>query len=374
MMPGKHSPKDPAPDSVPVGRYYELEIIPGLAPFAQSELEGTLGGRVRLLTGAREDRVRFHYTGDARRLLRLQRAVAVHHVYRFDIPRPKALLGHQNLHVLLGLIQEVRNLRPEDHFETFYISAAGSGSSVFARLKSELAVHTGLTYTDDVGDLLMAVRRPQRLPGSRGREPGWEVAVRLSSRPLSARTWRVCDMPGALNATVASTMMSMAGPAPDPRVLNLACGSGTLLIERLTLGPAAAVVGCDLDPHALSCATENLIASGHAPRVTLVRCDAGRVPFPDRWATTVCVDLPFGMLVGSHESNERLYPRLMAEAARVVATGGEMVAITQEVRLFERVVAVQAGQWESLQVVRLKLPADTRSGYIRPRIFRLRRR
>jgi tRNA (guanine6-N2)-methyltransferase len=198
--------------------------------------------------------------------------------------------------------------------------------------------------------------------------------VRLSSRPLSARTWRVCDMPGALNATVASTMMSMGGAALDDRVLNLACGSGTLLIERLALGPAAAAVGCDLDPQALSCATENLVGSGHAPRATLVRCDAGRVPFPDRWATTVCVDLPFGMLVGSHERNERLYPRLMAEAARVLKTGGELVAITQEVRLFERVLEAQAGQWESLQVVRLNLPADTRSGYIRPRIFRLRRR
>jgi tRNA (guanine6-N2)-methyltransferase len=168
--------------------------------------------------------------------------------------------------------------------------------------------------------------------------------------------------------------MSLVSPAPEDRVLNLACGSGTLLIERLALGPAAAAAGCDVDPEALSCATGNLLASGHAPHVTLVRCDAGRVPFPDRWATTVCVDLPFGMLVGSHARNERLYPRLMAEAARVIETGGELVAITQEVRLFERVVEAQAGQWESLQVVRLKLPADTRSGYIRPRIYLLRRR
>jgi tRNA (guanine6-N2)-methyltransferase len=355
--------------------YYELEVIPGLAEFAQAELQERLSGKVRLLPSAREDRVRFHYDGDPHALHQLRRSVAVHRVRHFAISRPKALLGHQNLETLMGLINGVLALNAPGSFQTFRISAAGSGSSVFARIKAGIATRTGLQPTEEAGDLLLAVRRPQRLsPALADAESGWEVAVRLAPRPLAARRWRVCDMPGALNGTVASTMVSLTRPSPQDRVVNLACGSGTLLVERLALGPLCGAVGCDLDARVLACAQENLSASGHADAVVLVRCDAGRVPLPDRWATTACADLPFGMLVGSHQTNEQLYPRLLAEAGRLVRGGGTMVAITQEVRLFERVVVAQGDQWAVARVVPLKVPASTRSGYIRPRLYLLQRR
>jgi len=334
-----------------------------LAAYAQAELDEHTGGQARLLPVEREDRAPFLWSGDPRRLLQLRRAVAVHQVQRFDIPRPKALLGHQNFQLLIQAIDQILALHPPGSFHTFYLSAAGSDSAVFSRLKAEIQAHTGLTCMEEIGDLLLAVRRATS---------GWEVVVRLSPRPLSARAWRVCDMPGALNAAIASTMMSLTRPAPADRLVNLACGSGTLLIERLALGPARAAVGCDVDAQALICARANLEAAGSAA-VQLVRCDAGRVPLPDGWATTACADLPFGMLLGSHETNERLYPRVLSEAARLVRPDGWLVAITQEVRLFERVAAAQANRWVVTQVVSLKLPASTRAGYIRPRIYWLRR-
>src|SRR5207302_4929243 len=98
---------------------------------------------------------------------------------------------------------------------------------------------------------------------------GWETLVRLSPRPLSARPWRVCNLPGALDATAASAIARLAGPRPDERYLNLASGSGTLLIERLALGPAGPAVGVELDPRALDCARRNLDASGYISGVTV---------------------------------------------------------------------------------------------------------
>jgi 23S rRNA G2445 N2-methylase RlmL len=156
--------------------------------------------------------------------------------------------------------------------------------------------------------------------------------------------------------------------------VNLACGSGTLLIERLALGPARRAIGCDLDARALACARENLAASGLADAVSLALCDAGRAPLPSGCATTVCVDLPFGMLLGSHQANEQLYPRLLAEAGRLAAARGMLAAITQEGRLFERVAAAQEDCWSLLRTVPIKLPANTRDGYSRPRIYVLQRR
>jgi ubiquinone/menaquinone biosynthesis C-methylase UbiE len=352
--------------------YYELEVIPGLAEFALAELQELAGSRMQPLPSAREDRVRFHYAGRPGQLLQLRRSVAVYRVMHLTIPRPKALLGHQNFERLISLIHESLALHRSGSFETFYISAAGSSSSVFGRIKAELQARTGLRPTDDVGDLILAVRRPQRLPTS-NTEGGWEIAVRLSPRPLSARPWRVCDMPGALHATVASTMMGLVHPSPGDRLVNLACGSATLLIERLALGPADSAVGCDVDAEALTCARENLDASGNGSAVTLVRADGGQVPLPTGWATVVCADLPFGMLVGSHQSNEVLYPRLLGEAGRFTRVGGKLVTITQEVRLFERVAAAQAAQWIVMRVIPIKLPANTRAGYIYPRIYLLQR-
>ncbi len=365
----------PAPAVAQPTSYYELEVIPGLAEFAQAELQEHTDNRVRLLPSGRKDRVPFQFSGHPKGLLHLRRAVAVYRVKWFDIPRPKALLGHQNFEWLIRMIDGALALHSPGNFKTFHISAAGSDSAVFARIRAEIQTRTGLGYTQEVGDLLLAVRRPQRLPSAtREKEIGWEVAVRLSPRPLSARCWRVCDMPGALNGTVASVMMSLTDPEHGDRVVNLACGSGTLLIERLALESVRAALVCDLNADALTCARENLVASGYAAPVTLLRCDAGRVPLPTGWATTVCADLPFGMLVGSHQSNETLYPRLLAEAGRLTLVGGRLVAITQEVRLFERTVAAQKKQWALARVVPIKLPANTRAGYIQPRIYLLRRR
>ncbi len=354
--------------------YYELEVIPGLAPFAQAELKERCGDDVHRLPNERPDRVRFQFDGPPAMLLPLRRSVAVHRVRHLNIPRPKALLGHQYFELLVELLQIPLGLYPGPSFQTFNVSAAGSGSSVFTRIKTNIERRLGLTWDEETGDLAIAVRRPQRLSAAtRKGSRGWEVAVRLSPRPLATRPWRVCDMPGALNGTVASTMMSLAQPAAQDCVVNLACGSGTLLIERLALGQVRRAIGCDIDPQALNCARQNLAASGRCDTVSLIRCDAGRVPLPNACTSTVCADLPFGMLVGSHEGNETLYPRLVSEAGRLVAGGGWLVVITQEVRLFERVIAAQAKFWKVAQVIPIKLPANTRSGYIRPRIYVCRR-
>ena len=43
---------------------------------------------------------------------------------------------------------------------------------------------------------------------------GWEVLVRLTPRPLTARPWRVCNWPGALNAVVAGIGSFVKSPNP----------------------------------------------------------------------------------------------------------------------------------------------------------------
>ena len=304
---GRRAPAAPPP-------HYEAETIFGLEGPAEEELRSRLGKSARLLGRPAAGRVAFAYVGPDASLDTLRSVVAVHRVEAFPVPRPKALLGHEHLTRMVATLHGVMARQPRGAFRTFRVSAAGADSPVFERLKEEIARQTGLSPGEHEADLALAVR-----PTPEGE--GWQVLVRRTPRPLSARAWRVCNMPGALDATVAHVMVTLAGPRAEERFLNVACGSGTLLVERLALGPARAALGVDIAPRALACARENLAAAGSLDAVRLLRAGAGRLPLADASWDTMVADLPWALLVGTRRENEALYPALLAEAARVAAPG-----------------------------------------------------
>jgi tRNA (guanine6-N2)-methyltransferase len=344
---------------------FEAEVIPGLEALAAAELRQRLRRRVHLLPQRREGLLPFGYNGDPAALLDLRTVLAISTCDHYDIPRPKALLGQSAFDRLLATLTTIRALHPGDAFTTQRISAAGADSSVLRRLREELSQQTGLEDVSDEGDLLLRLRRP--LDGS----AGWDVLVRLSPRPLSARAWRVCNLAGALNASVAAAMAQLTQPHADDAVINLCCGSATLLIERLALQPARIALGCDHDAAALACAQENIVAAGY-DSIALEAWDAGALPTPDAWADAVLADLPFGQLVGSHATNVVLYPRILREATRITIGGGRCVALTQDIRLWQRLVADAAADWIVEAELPIKVPSS--GGYTHPRIFVLRRR
>lgn len=351
--------------TAPAPQAYEIEVIPGLEAIVSAELRVRLGRNIAIGPIRKEGLIPIEYSGERTALLQLRTALAVYEQRYFDVPRPKALLGQSAFDTILHLIDGVRALHPRGAFTTLRVSAAGQDSSVLLRLREELAQRTGLEDVADEGDLLLRLRRP--LDGA----DGWDLLIRLSPRPLSARSWRVCNLPGALNASIARAMVDLTLPDPDDAVLNLGAGSGTLLIERLQAAPARIAIGCDVDDETRTCARENLAAAGIRD-ARIEAWDAGSLPTPDAWADTILADLPFGQLVGSHETNTILYPRILREAARVTISGGLFVAITQDIRLWERLVADAAADWTLVTILPIKLPFG--GGYLRPRIYLLRRK
>jgi ubiquinone/menaquinone biosynthesis C-methylase UbiE len=349
----------------------EADVLAGLERFAYAEINERLGRRARLDSAARPDSLRFSYAGNLADLRALRSVIAVYRVLSFGVPRPKALLGNQQLAELVEAIESVRDLAPPGAFATFRLSAAGEDSAVLNRLKGELAQRLGLAVAADEGDLLLRLRRAGRSLGqsqhSAQAGQGWEVLIRITPRPLATRSWRVCNLPGSLNATLAYAMIDLTDPAPDDLVLNIACGSGTLLIERLMSSHAKQAIGCDTDQAALECAQANLRAAGRERGVQLEQWDAGAMPLPDSSVSVICADLPFGQLVGSHHENEQLYPRIFAEAARVARPGARMVLLSHEIRLLERVAGRFAREWQPREVLRV------RSGGMTPQVMLFRR-
>jgi tRNA (guanine6-N2)-methyltransferase len=342
--------------------YYEAHLVSGLEELSLQEMRTGLGSSFHplILPQPHSGVLRFHYPGDPRRLLQLKTILAVFSVQLFPVPRPKALLGHQNYQKLVEQLNTARALHPKRTFQTFYLAAAGSDSNLMVRLKHELAKTVGLKVSDDEGDLLLRLRRP------RDSREGWEAVVRLSPRPLSVRSWRVCDHAGGLNASIAHAMITFTKPASGQVFLNPGCGSGTLLIERLSAGPAQLALGFDIDPTALACARENIQASPLRASIQVYPWDAAALPLPNQSVDAITSDLPFGHDVGSHAENESLYPQLLQEAARVAKPGAPFVLITHEVRLIARLLE-RSQDWNVEQVLPITIAG------LHPRIYVLRR-
>ena len=361
-MPRRSPQKPTAP---PTDRRYEVELITGLERFVDDELGKKFGRRAyRLMGYPKEGRMSFRYSGPAKRLMDLRTAVAVHLVERFDVPRPKALLGQQNFTRLIGAIRAVIDLHPPETFNTFRVSAAGSESTTMRRLRSEIAAAIHLDEQTDDAHLLLSLR-----PSTSG--AGWEVLVRLTPMPLSARPWRVCNRPDALNATVAHAMITLPGYSDRDRFLNLGCGSGTLLIERMAAGQATSVAGFDIDPEAIACTERNLNAAGTRQAVDLTLGDIHSPPFPEDSFDTAVADLPFGMLANTDVDLDRLYESALRETARMVVKDGAFTVITARRRLFEDTLAQHTDQWRRTAEVPLRV--SFHRGYIAPSVYLLRR-
>ncbi len=172
---------------------YEAEVIEGLEFIAQVEIARLYGTQV---VNQHKGAILFDFGSRFTPLLNLRTVTAVWLLLTFDVPRPKALLGHQHFTRLNAAVVDVLKQQPPHSFTTLSIDAAGSESSVMRRVCAELAQSVNLTPSDDRGDMVIRLRRAR--DGN-----GWDALIRISPRPLATREWRVCNYEGALNATIA---------------------------------------------------------------------------------------------------------------------------------------------------------------------------
>ncbi|MCU0476015.1 MAG: methyltransferase domain-containing protein [Anaerolineae bacterium] len=315
----------------PLFPFFEAEVLPGLERLALDDIRARVGqANTQATVGA--GAVVFTYAGPLQRLQTLRVATAVYGSLTFNVPRPKALLGHEHFTRILATCKQVLQPDPTG-FQSVGLDAAGSETTVMQRIVLDLARDLQLEAADDRGDLNLRIRRPRS-------GVGWEVLFRLTPRPLATRAWRVVNYKGALFAPIAHAMNQLAQPTPDDHVLNLCVGSGTLLIERVALLRAGRLVGCDSSDEALSAARQNLAAA--AVEAELLPDDVQNLSLPPATFDVILADLPFGNLVGSHADNLTLYPAVLKSAERVARPAARMVLITHEKRLLARALSEQS--------------------------------
>ncbi len=321
----------------------ELDVASGLETTAKQEMFEVIGKNHLKDVEVKKGAIQCRFYGELNDLTQLRTVEAAYILRSYDIPRPKALLGDQNFRQLMIDIQTIFESTGRKRFKSLYVNAAGSNSSVMQRIKFELATANGLSEADDAGDLLLRIRKS---------ETGWEVLTRITPRPLATRSWRVCDYEGALNAPLAHAMCRIANPDSQDVVINLMCGSGTLMTEFLLLYPSNSVYGIDNSVKALQCALRNLEAAQGQYEFTLIHSDVLSLPFPAQFASVLLADFPFGNLVGSHLENVDMYPKILREAARISRPDARFVLITHEVNLILSVLQEQTS-WELRKQIRV---------------------
>ena len=333
---------------------YEAEVIPGIEPIAIHELRSLAGAAVQSVRQTRPGFIRFRLEGAPEKLALLRSVVAVYHIHGFAIPRPKALLGHQHFTRLIDILQDVI-ARWKDDKLSLGIGAAGSESSVLLRLKRELATALGVAPAEvGKGDLYIRLAR-------RRDKKGWEILVRTTARPLSKRGWRAANMPGALNATVAYAMTQFNPTEHPATVVNLCSGTSTILIEQALSRPADLLLAIDHADRMIEAAARNTAASQTAARIHHIKAEASQTPLPPNSADRIYADLPFGHHVGSHEANQRLYPRILDEAARLAKSDANLTLLTHDIHLLRR--CLHRSPWKIKSETRINL------GGLHPRIF-----
>lgn len=346
---------NPKPAPAPI---FEAEVISGLESFAIQELRDAYGRKVDQVKTPRAGFIRFRFRGQNKELRQLRSVIAVYQAHHFPIPRPKAFLGHQHFARLTKILADASQSFAHPP-RSLGIAAAGSNSAVMRRLLQELLTTMKLARAaDGKGELFMRM-----LPNREAR--GWEVLLRISPKPFSARAYRQVNMPGSLNATVAYAMTADKALGDEATVVNLCSGTSTILIEHGLTHPQHQLVAIEWNPAALQAGERNARASGLHTRIQHVQADARRAPLPDGVAARLYADLPFGQLIGSHESNLQLYPSILREAARLACDDAAFVALTPEVRLLRR--SLKQSPWRIASETRINLRG------LHPRLFVLRR-
>jgi hypothetical protein len=326
---------------------YALQTLPGLATLAWREAEDVLAGGdaggprlvgIKAIPG-RDDMVLLDHRGGPRRLLGLRTSEDVFAVCARAYRVAPDERGLRQIHAAvrasehtvpaLDTLRRVtgRSLRGG----TFRVIARSVGKQKFMRR--------------DVGRAVADAVRDGWPGGWRPVDEGADVevwatlveqelvcAVRLSDASMRQRD-KVRHLPASLRPALAAAMVTLTDPAPDDVFVDPMAGAGTILLERAAVGPFAELHGGDINGEALAAMQENL--RGVRGRIVTSRWDARRLPLEDGSVDKVAVNMPFGKQVGDEARLPELYREVLAEIARVLRSGGRLVALVGDARILE---------------------------------------
>jgi len=326
----------------------KLSYIIGLRPVVFEELKKS---NFKILDEV-EDSVFIEFSEEIISEVKKLRSVArAYLVLQNDKYHPTYISNHKS--ILGNLIETVIG---SDSFKTFKISCAGSDSSEVRSIAKYVQETFELGENDDA-DLKIHIIKPKDV---------WEIGIQITPRPFSVRDYKVVNMSGAMDPTIAYAVNSFCNLDAANSYLNVFSGSSTLLIEAGQCNSnLKKLIGFDNNKKHLSLSVQNIKKAGLIKRVQLKEANIFDKPDLGKF-DAIASDLPFGMLISKNEDLEKLYKAFVEYCEDALNIGGRLVVYTSEHEIIESLL--HKSQFKIVQSLQLKLITNV-DAYLRPKIF-----
>lgn len=326
----------------------KITFIPGLKNIVLDEIKKYPELNV-LYQGT--DEVRLEYIHDFKSILNLKSILNAYLIKRDDNLNPYFISNHKS--VLGELINIV--IKQPIKFKSFKLSCAGPDSKEVKEIKRYIA-NTYKIIESEESDVDIFI-------GKSNSE--WELGVRITPRPLSLRSYKIENIKGGLNPTIAYTMNSFCDLDSVNSYLNIFSGSATLLIEAGLINKKLKLQGLEINGKTNSLAVKNIKKAGLIKSIQLKTVDILEKPEFGQF-DVITSDLPFGMQISKGEDLESLYKVFIEYCERSLQKNGVLVTYTTEHELLSKII--RGSNFYITENLDLKVSTVT-GAYIYPKIF-----
>jgi len=244
----------------------------------------------------------------------------------------------------------------KDKFKNFKITCAGSDSPEVRNIAEYIQKTYGLIEKEEA-DMKIHIIKPDRI---------WEISIQITPRPLSLRNYKIKNMRGAMDPTIAYAVNSLCNLKNSNSYLNVFSGSATLLIEAGQCYPnLKQLVGFDNNKKSISLAIQNIKKAGLLKRIQLKEKDIFDNPDFGKF-DVITSDLPFGMSISKNENLENLYRCFVEYCQETLNRGGRLIVYTSEHEMFEKIIL--KSKFNIIKTLELKFITAV-NAYLRPKIF-----
>lgn len=329
----------------------KVAFIIGLKPIVLNEINQCPDLRV---TGEEEEFVYLDFTDNLPQVVRLRSILRAYIVARDPRHNPHYVSNHKS--ILGDIVSRVIEANERNAFKTFKLICAGSGSQDVRGIAEYIQSTYGLKEEEEA-DLKLHIIKT---------EDTWEVGVQMTPRPLASRDYKVLQMRGAMDPTIAYAANSLCNLEAADSYLNVFSGSATLLIEAAQCySNLKKLIGFDSDKKTISLAIQNMRKAGVIRRIQLKEKDI--LDKPDLGTfDAITADLPFGMSISKNEDLEEMYRSFVEYCQEALNPTGTLVAYTSRHEMLKEIIS--KSKFKIVKTLELKLITSVNI-YLHPRIF-----
>ena len=267
---------------------------------------------------------------------------------------PFYIFNHKSI---LGNLIEIIINGNKDKFKTFKITCAGSDSPRVRGIAEYIQRMYGLIEKEESDMKIHIIKKLDEI---------WEIGVQITSRPLSSRDYKVKNMSGAMDSTIAYAVNSLCELENVDSYLNIFSGSATLLIEASQCYPnLKQLIGFDNNKKSISLAIQNIKKAGLIKKIQLKERNIFDKPDLGKF-DVITSDLPFGMVISKNEDLENLYQCFIEYCQKTLSPGGKLVVYTSKYEILKKIIL--ESEFKIVKTLELKFMTSV-NAYLRPKIF-----